>query len=237
MKISVITPTHNRKDLLQETLKSVLATTLVPLADVSWEYIIYDDGSTDSTPEFFKNFSHPNVRYIRNDKNQGQSKAQNDAVLASTGDYLFFLDSDDIILSRTLYNFAVAAKKNPDVGWLVADFLRVDENLRYLIGEDYFGWKFDTAEAMLDAIFKGEHFLQYCFLMKKSVFIEAGMCDPTVVMAQDLDLCIRVLMKGYLPERCDFISHLHRFHSSNISKGMDLEKHKKVLLALKEKYS
>ena len=236
MKISIITPTYNRKDLLAETMKSVQAMTLIPLKGVEWEHIVYDDASTDGTQELFKGSSFPNTRYIRSDKNQGQSKTKNDAVMEATGEYIFFLDSDDIILSRTLYNFAVKALESPDAGWFIADFLRVDGSLRYIIGQDYFGWKFKDTNEMIDAIFKGEHFMQYCFMMKKSVFIEAGMCDPKLKMAQDIDLCLRVLMKGYMPVRCDFISHLHRFHESNMSNGSTMETHMKDMAMLKKKY-
>ncbi|MDB5238887.1 MAG: glycosyltransferase [Candidatus Parcubacteria bacterium] len=236
MKISIITPTYNRKHLLQETVESVKKSLLIPYEDVSWEYIIYDDGSTDGTPELFQKEQHPNIRYIRNDNNQGQSKARNEAVKEARGEYLFFLDSDDILLQRTLYKFAAKAKEFPGAGWFVADFLHVDENLRYIIGDDYYSWNFKDIGNMLDSIFKGEHYIQQNIFIKKSLFINVGMFDPSVKMGEDLDLCVRVLLKGHMPHICDFISHLHRVHSSNMSGAVTKDMHVKSALELKKKY-
>lgn len=236
MKISIITPTYNRRAFLAETIRSVLASVLIPHTDVSFEYIIYDDGSTDGTPELFKGQAYPSVRYIRNEKNQGQSKARNDAVAEAAGEYLFFLDSDDIILERTLYNFAKKAKQSPGSSWFTADFLHVDAELKY-INDDYYGWDFKDIPDMLGSIFKGEHYIQQNIFIKKEAFIEAGMFDPAMKMGEDLDLAVRLLLRGHMPERCDFISHLHRVHRENLSGGVTKEMHLKSALELKAKYS
>lgn len=237
MKISIITPTYNRKHFLSDAIKSVLATQLQPLTDVAWEYIIYDDGSTDGTEKLFEFATDSRIKYIRNGKNNGQSFAKNEAVKMATGDYIFFLDSDDILLSRTLYNFASQAKKYPEAEWFTADFLRVDNSLRYVAGEDYFGWDFSTKQKMLEAIFNGEHFIQGNVFFKKQLFLEVGMFDSSMRMAEDLDLYIRFLKKAGLPKRGDFISHLHRNHTENISAGITSEKHKLDAERLRKKYS
>ncbi len=236
MKISIITPTFNRKSFLAETIASVQASVLIPHADVSFEHIIYDDGSTDGTPNLFTGKSYPDVRYIRNDKNQGQSKARNDAVVEATGEYLFFLDSDDIILERTLYNFARKAKQFPDSAWFTADFLHVDDDLKY-INDDYYGWDFKDIPDMLNSIFKGEHYMQQNIFIKKEAFAKAGMFDPAMKMGEDLDLAVRLLLGGHMPHRCDFISHLHRVHTKSLSGGVTKEMHLKSALELKTKYS
>lgn len=237
MKISIITPTYNRKQFLPDALKSVLATRLEPYTDVTWEYIIYDDGSTDDTEKLFENLKDSRVKYIRNEKNNGQSFAKNEAVKIATGDYIFFLDSDDLMLSRTLFNFISLAKKYSEASWFVSDFLRVDESLRYVIGEDYFSWDFATKETMLEAMFSGEHFIQANVLFKKQLFVDVGMFDPSMRMAEDLDLYIRFLINAGQPKRGSFISHLHRNHTENISAGITSEKHRIASEGLRKKYS
>ncbi|WP_245897209.1 hypothetical protein [Hymenobacter nivis] len=68
----------------------------------------------------------------------------------------------------------------------MADFLRVDENLRYLPGEDYYAWRFDTPTAMLQAIFRAEHFLQGNVCYHHALIDEVGRYDEELQMAEDL---------------------------------------------------
>ena len=87
-KVSVIIPTHNRRDYLREALASVLAQTYQ-----DFEVIVVDDGSTDGTEEIVRAF--PETRYIFQE-NRGVSAARNVGVARSNGEWLAFLDSDDL---------------------------------------------------------------------------------------------------------------------------------------------
>lgn len=226
MKISIVTTTYNRKELLQDTITSVQNTILTPLKDVSFEHIIYDDGSSDGTHTLFPNTAWKNVVYYRSEHNEGVAAAKSAAVAQATGEYVFILDSDDIIIGRAVYNFALEAIEHSTTSWFVSDFLRVDHNLRYLIGEDYYGWKFENPNELLDAVLKGEHFMQGNVLFKKELFEAVGGFDRTLTMAEDLDLYTRFLSAGHMPKYVPFISHLHRFHCTNLSVGETLAKHK-----------
>lgn len=87
--ISVVIPTYDRKDYLLEALESVLAQHVPPD-----EILVVDDGSTDGTREALAPYER-RIRYIRQD-NQGKSAARNTGILAARGDYVAFLDSDDV---------------------------------------------------------------------------------------------------------------------------------------------
>lgn len=235
MKISVITCTYNQKNFLVEAMASVRKSILVPFNDVTFEHLIYDDGSTDGTEELFKDPT-ANVKYFKNKENKGPSYGRNFLIERATGEYIFMLDSDDVILQRTLYNFAGLAKENPDTSWFISDFLRVDRELRYLSGEDYYGWDFKTPKEALESIFKGEYFIQSNVFFKKELWSSAGGFDISIRMAEDLDLFIRFLMKNNKPLYEPFISHLHRYHENNLSKDMSLKKHREQMHLLTEKY-
>jgi glycosyltransferase involved in cell wall biosynthesis len=88
-KVSVIIPTYNRAKLLQESVASALAQTSRVL-----EIVIVDDGSTDDTAKVVSSMPPP-VRYIYQ-RNSGLSAARNRGANAATGEYLAFLDSDDL---------------------------------------------------------------------------------------------------------------------------------------------
>jgi glycosyltransferase involved in cell wall biosynthesis len=92
-KVSVIIPTYNRADFIAEAIKSVLAQSLR-----DFEVIVIDDGSTDNTQDIVSTFP---VRYLWQE-NQGPGAARNKGIDLAQGQYLVFLDSDDVLLSNAL---------------------------------------------------------------------------------------------------------------------------------------
>jgi GT2 family glycosyltransferase len=119
----------------------------------------------------------------------------------------------------------------------VADFLRVDEQGRYLPNEDYYAWRFHSPTEMLQAIFRAEHFIQGNVCYSRALFDEVGGYDGELPMAEDLDLYVRFLLAGHLPVLCPHISHLHRFHKSNVSIGVDAARHNADLKVIYDKYA
>ncbi len=222
-----------------ETIRSVQESVFIPRSDITFEHIIFDDASTDGTESFFKSSpfgSSQNITYIRSEKNMGPSFGRNAAIARSTGDYVFLIDSDDILLQRTLFNFSEKATKHPEAHWFISDFLQTDEKLRYLVGKDYFSISFKNTQEHLRAIFKGENFIQSNVFFKKELFQKCGGFDETMKMSEDLDLFIRFFLDENMPIYCNFVSHLHRFHDSNLSTNVTLETHLEHIQQLREKY-
>ena len=91
--ISIITPNYNNSKYISETINSVLAQTYV-----NWEMIIIDDCSTDDSYEIAKKYSNNDIRIkvYRMDHNEGSALCRNKAIELSQGEYLAFLDSDDL---------------------------------------------------------------------------------------------------------------------------------------------
>src|SRR5690349_21108150 len=92
--VSIIIPTYNRRELVCEAIASVLAQSLK-----DFELIVVDDGSEDGTAEAVREFA--DVRYIWQ-LNRGVSAARNLGVTFSTGEWIAFLDSDDLWQPRKL---------------------------------------------------------------------------------------------------------------------------------------
>ncbi len=90
IKISVIVPTYNREATVQTALESVLAQTFKP-----YEIIIVDDGSTDQTDKIVKSIESPIIKYIYQE-NRGAAPARNTGISNARGNWIAFLDSDDI---------------------------------------------------------------------------------------------------------------------------------------------
>jgi glycosyltransferase involved in cell wall biosynthesis len=114
--VSVIIPTYNRASLVVEAIESVFRQTALPR-----EIIVIDDGSTDDTARVLKPFED-RIMFARQE-NQGVGAARNRALAMANGQYLAFLDSDDIWLEFKLEMQVAIMEKNPAIGFLFSDFL------------------------------------------------------------------------------------------------------------------
>jgi glycosyltransferase involved in cell wall biosynthesis len=90
--VSVIIPLYNAAPFIEDTLRSVQAS-----LEVSLEIIVVDDGSQDGGPEKVKALQLPNLHLLYNTGNKGASAARNLGIQNATGDYILFLDGDDLI--------------------------------------------------------------------------------------------------------------------------------------------
>ena len=90
-KVSVVIPVHNRERMIRDAVASVLGQTMTDL-----ELIVVDDGSTDGTAQAVESFGDPRVRLIRHEHNRGTPAARNSGLEAARGEYIAWLDSDDV---------------------------------------------------------------------------------------------------------------------------------------------
>ncbi|VEP12237.1 Glycosyl transferase family 2 [Hyella patelloides LEGE 07179] len=95
--VSVIIPTYNRADLICQTLNSVLRQSYQNL-----EIIVVDDRSTDNTETVINSINDPRIRYLSHSTNQGGAAARNTGIDAAKGEYIAFLDSDDVWVANKL---------------------------------------------------------------------------------------------------------------------------------------
>ena len=126
VKISILTPTYNRAELLKNLYNSILKNTRFGL-DIEW--LIMDDGSTDETKEVVQNFQKDfEIKYFYQE-NQGKMIAINKLVEQATGDYIIDCDSDDYFTDNAFEIMKEAIEKNQnekDIYGLC--FLKFDQN-------------------------------------------------------------------------------------------------------------
>jgi glycosyltransferase involved in cell wall biosynthesis len=97
-KVSVIIPCYNGEKFIGDAIKSVLTQTYK-----DWELVIVDDGSTDNSCEVVESYlNNDKVRLVKNTYNKGIAKTMNKGIAVSTGDFIAFLDQDDIWHPRKL---------------------------------------------------------------------------------------------------------------------------------------
>lgn len=118
--VSVVITTYNQGAFIGETLKSALAQSYAP-----YEVIVVDDGSTDDTPQRVAPFAD-RITYLRQE-NRGVAGARNTGIGATRGEYLAFLDGDDLWEPGKLAAQVEAALAHPDSGLIVTDGSEFDD--------------------------------------------------------------------------------------------------------------
>src|SRR5438128_1621108 len=90
-KVSVVLPTYNRRPLLREAVDSVVGQSFS-----DWELILVDDGSTDDTRAYFKELTDPRVSRVFLPHSANRSAVRNAGIARARGEWIAFLDSDDL---------------------------------------------------------------------------------------------------------------------------------------------
>ena len=104
-EVTVVIPAHNRWSLLSTTLASALAQ-----EDVDFEVIVVDDGSTDETPARLAEIDDPRLTVLTHEQSRGVSPARDWAISVARGEWIAFLDSDDLWSPRMLRTKLDAAR-------------------------------------------------------------------------------------------------------------------------------
>lgn len=132
--ISIIIPVYNRHILIKECLDSVISQTYS-----NWECIVIDDGSTDNTWEVLQEFAHKENRirvYRRDREPKGASTCRNMGIDLSKGEYLMFLDSDDLLGEKCLEFRMKKVNEFPDLDAWIFDMAIFQKQ----IGDDKRMW-------------------------------------------------------------------------------------------------
>jgi glycosyltransferase involved in cell wall biosynthesis len=126
VEISVVVPTHNRSALLAQTLRSVLWQRGVDL-----EVLVVDDGSTDDTAAVVAALGDPRVRIVRNEVAQGVAAARNRGAEEARGEWVTFLDDDDLWAPDKLAR-QLAAAQETGRSWVYVGEVRIDRHGRII---------------------------------------------------------------------------------------------------------
>ena len=195
--VSVVIPTHNRAALLKEAVESALAQTHREL-----EIIVVDNGSTDNTREVIDGLAAKDsrVQYHYQKNSGGPVAPRNKASVLAKGDYLAFLDSDDLWFPDKLRSQLAKFAESPQTAMVYSDFYMMNED-----GERGANF-FSVGQPHRGRIFP--HLLvKNCVptstaMIKRDVYQEAGGMDERYLIAHDIDLYLKVAFE-YPIDHCD----------------------------------
>jgi glycosyltransferase involved in cell wall biosynthesis len=195
--VSLIIPTYNHARCLHEAIESALAQTHPRV-----EIIVVDDGSTDETADVLARY-HGRLTSLRQ-TNRGLAAARNAGLRVAGGDYVAFLDADDVLAPSKLAEQAAVLDRDPQIGWTYCDV-----RMTYVVTGDHTlaSERFHYRRRRLDGWLFGElvfgNFIPAIApMMRRSILEKAGGFDETLTALEDWDLWLRVSLVAearYLP--------------------------------------
>lgn len=221
--VSVIIPTYNRRAYVQEAIDSVLAQTFT-----DYEIIVIDDGSTDGTGEALTARYGDRIRYVWQE-NQGESVARNRGIDMAQGEFIAFLDSDDLWLSEKLERQVQYLRKHSAVGAVTCVALGVDTDNVPLPGHPQIGAGITerdfTPEALLLANRVGS---PTNLVVRRSVISQIGGFDNRIRYGEDWDFAMRLRHAAAIAIVKEPLSRV-RFHANNQWRPHSAERLQQIL--------
>ena len=190
-KISIITPSLNQGNFIEETIRSVLLQNYPNL-----EYIIIDGGSNDNTIEIIKRYES-SISYWVSEPDKGQADAINKGIKKASGEIINWLNSDDYYEEGALFKIATAFIENPEIKCISAKERRIDAKGKfknYSFGS-YLG------ETLEETIITG-HIDQPSTFFRSEVFKKIPSINQNFKFCFDIDLWIRFLLEFGMSRVC-----------------------------------
>jgi glycosyltransferase involved in cell wall biosynthesis len=195
--ISIVTATYNMGNYLASAIESVRSQTYQ-----KYEHIIVDDGSTDDTREIVNRYMNdPRIRY-HFQENKGQAAAKNKGIKEARGEYIAFLDADNLWLDKKLERQIGFINKGSHLGegLIHADVQMIDHK-----GDPIYTSYLEKYDGHVTFELLIENFVAFnTALLSKSILDDVGYFDESLSMAIDYDLWLRISVNYqffHIPEK------------------------------------
>lgn len=213
--VSIILPTYNRQQYLSATITSVLSQTID-----DWELIIADDGSALETRTYLSGFLRiPKVRILWLSHSGKPAVARNAALHQARGEYIAFVDSDDVWLPHKLERQVTSLRRRRECKWSQTSFMLTDaagNHVRRMPAAD--GWIFNRLARAQTVIALPS------VMVSRELFEQVGGFDETLVTCEDYELWLRCSMRSpidSIPEPLTLVRRHHDHYSEPVGSLRD----------------
>lgn len=186
-KFSIVVPSYQQAEFLSLTIASLLAQSYP-----NFEIIVVDGGSTDGSVGILEQFGDQIVWV--SEKDDGQSDAIAKGFSIASGEWLSWLNSDDVLLEGALESISGVISQNQDAEVIVGRANYIDENGNYL--RDYPTIDLGEGKDTLDQLFNKGYMAQPSTYFSRDAYLSIGGIDKTFSFAMDYDLWVRFAKAG-----------------------------------------
>jgi glycosyltransferase involved in cell wall biosynthesis len=187
--VSIVTPSFNQAEFIEKTILSVLDQDYPNI-----EYFVIDGGSTDGSVDIIKNYSKRLSGWI-SEKDRGQADAINKGFHRAQGEFITWLNSDDLLLAGSISSAVKVLQDNPSVSLVYGDVVSIDESGNVINVMRYGNWE-------LSDLMQFQILGQPSVMMRRACLENAGYLDLKYHYLLDHQLWLRVAERGpilYLP--------------------------------------
>lgn len=188
-RISVVCPTYNSAIFVLETISTIVEQVLPPA-----ELVVSDDGSTDDTVVKIERFLANSqakfpTRILRN-PHRGVSATRNAGIMAASGEWIAFLDSDDLWLPSKLLKVSEVIQKYPEVNFIYHNQERINFDGKISLFDHESKYKPNIP--LINQLFKMNIFATSAITCKKELLIKGGLFNSKYICSEDYDLWIKM---------------------------------------------
>jgi len=183
-RITIITPSYNQGEFLEETILSVVNQNYSNL-----EYIIMDGGSTDNSVDIIKKYEDK-ISYWVSEPDNGQADAIHRGLEKATGDIFAYINSDDIFLPDSFKVISEAFMSNPSAQWVVGKGYCIDEKGRFLNRKEY------APITFMNMLFLEDCVMQPTAFWRKELYFSVGGIDTKYQFSFDYDLFLKFVERS-----------------------------------------
>ncbi len=214
-RVTILMSVYNCEEYLNESIQSILDQTFT-----DYEFLIIDDGSTDSSPEIIARHNDIRIRNIKNDENIGLTKSLNIGLTLAKGEYIVRMDADDISLPQRLKTQVDFMDKNPHIGACGSWISIIGQNNGHI-------WEYpiNNDEIVSKHLFE-------CSIAHPSVIIRKGLVsknllqyNPKFIRSQDYEFWVRISTISSLAN-IGTVLLKHRIHPSAV--GQQYSQNQKI---------
>lgn len=215
-KVTVVTPSYNQAEFLEDTILSVLSQDYGNL-----EYFVIDGGSTDGSIDIIRKYESQ-LDYWVSERDRGQMEAINKGYTRATGDIVTWLNSDDLLTPGSVRGAVQAFQEHPEADVVYTDFDNLNEATGAVTRRKV--WAADFVTLLRD----GNCIPQPTAFMRSSLLRRIGLLDESLHIALDWEWWLRAARQGsflYLPGECFAVLRDHdqtKTRAQSMKKGQDL---------------
>lgn len=198
-EISVVVPTFNLEREIARTLKCLREQTIAPD-----EIVIVDDGSSDDTVTVVRAEAEripcSVVKIIVQD-HRGPGAARNRGIRESTGEWIAFLDGDDLWMPEKIARLRSAIRDHSEATIIAHD--EYESDLKHVNTYKPLHKRFDPSRPLLPQLYRGNFLSTSCVAVRRDILFKVGGLDENLPSAQDYDLWLKLAREGrlvFIPE-------------------------------------